>query len=1055
MHKPVDATVSFPQLETQVLDWWNANDVAKRAMALRAGGRDFVFYEGPPTANNVPHFGHVWSRTLKDLWARFATMRGLYVPRKAGWDCHGLPVELAVEAKLGFTRKQQVTEYGVEAFNALCRESVKEYVALWETFSHRLGYWLDYEDAYWTMDKRYMESVWWSLAELHRKGLLFESDRVLPYCPRCETPLSDHELGQEDVYRDVSDPSVYVAFPLREALDGADLVIWTTTPWTLISNLGVAVHPELNYVVAVSDGRRFVVAAELVESALGDSAVIERTLAGAELLGAAYDPPFGFAPASPGAWTVMDGREFVTADEGTGLVHLASFGAEDAALFKRLGINLFNPVDSSGRFDERITNFKGLFVKDADPAIVEDLRLRGRLVRSEDHVHPYPHCWRCKSPLLYYPLTSWFIKTTDYRDRLIEVNSKVNWVPEHLREGRFGNWLRNNVDWSLSRYRFWGTPLPIWRCQEGHTTAIESASDLGAKSGRDLSNLDLHRPFVDEITFACPECRQQSRRVVDLIDVWYDSGAMPFAQHGYPHHNYETFRKQFPAEFIAEATDQTRGWFYTLMAEAVLLFDDTAFRNVVVNGFILDSEGRKMSKSLGNLIDPLETMDRYGSDVMRFYILTAGAVGDNRAMSYEVLEQVSRRPFMTLWNVYRLYVMYANIDGFDPNEWPIIEPALRPELDRWVLSELSSVLTEVTEDLEAYDGTRAGRRITEFVDDLSNWYVRRSRRRFWREAVSDSEEADKSAAYWTLWTCLVELSKLLAPFAPFISESIYRNLVAEVNSSAPESVHLADWPHIDSKLIDPSLSEGMAVARTVASLGHSARASGGVKVRTPLQKAILIVPLEYQAATEQLSAIITDELNVRELEFASEASEFVKVTLRPNYRTAGPDFGDKVSSLAKALADPRIASVASEMAETLEMGQDVDVDLDSGEVLRVSPEHIEVRREPEQGTAFAYQAPYGVSLSLDRTPELLREGIARELVHQLQGERKTLGLEVTDRITLSIMGPEEFLDAVSEHSNAISEELLCTALSFEAGDEDSVRSLSIDGHGVRVWMSRV
>ncbi|HVL81390.1 MAG TPA: isoleucine--tRNA ligase [Actinomycetota bacterium] len=1058
MHRPVPKDVSFPSVEEEVLAFWRAEDVPGRTLRHREGANEFVFYEGPPTANAPPGTHHMMARFFKDIYTRFATMRGLYVPRKAGWDCHGLPVEIQVERKLGFTRKQQVIDHGIERFNQLCRESVQEYVAEWERFSQRLGFWLDYENAYRTMDNHYIESVWWSLTQLHKRGLLYEDDKVVPYCPRCETPLSDHELGQPDVYRHVSDPSLYAAFAVTGdgPLAGAELAIWTTTPWTLLSHLAVAVHPEIAYALVEHDGRRLVVAADLVGEALGEGATVLDTFPGSTLLGTRYEPPFPFAgEAMPEladtAWRVLDGSAFVTTDEGTGLVHMtAAFGAEDLETCRRAGIPTFNPVDRSGRFTGLIPPYAGRFVKEADPDIISDLRERGRLLRAGDHVHPYPHCWRCDSPLLYYALTSWYVRTTQMRERLLEVNSKVNWVPEHIRDGRYGRWLENNVDWSLSRYRFWGTPLPIWRCPQGHATPVESAADLGRRSGQDLSGLDLHRPFVDEVVFDCPDCGEQARRIPDVIDVWYDSGAMPYAQHGYPHHDLETFRRRFPADFIAEAVDQTRGWFYTLMAEGVLLFDDTAFRNVVCHGHLVDGEGRKMSKSLGNVIDPWELLERYGSDVCRFYFMTAGPPGESRRISHEMLDQVARRPFLTLWNVYRLFVTYANIDGFDPKEWPLVEPQLRPDLDRWILSELHQTIEEVSEGLESFDALRAGRRIVEFVDDLSNWYVRRSRRRFWREARTDAEGADKNAAYWTLWTCLSELARVLAPFAPFIAEAMYRNLVVGVNPQAPDSVHLTDFPRAESRLIDPALAETMAVARTLVSLGHSARSDAQVKVRQPLSEAVLLVPAEYRADAERAADLIAEELNVRRISFAEDVGTLVHVSLRPNYRVAGPELGPRVGMLAKALVDPQVHNVAAEVADTLEAGQAVDIDLDDGTVVRVTIDHVDIRREPAEGTAFAYQAPYGVSLNLELDDELRAEGIARELVHQLQNLRKAQGREVTDRVSLALAGPDEVMRAVRAHEAYVAEEVLATELTLDASLADGADTIAVEGHEVRV-----
>ncbi len=1078
MHEPVEPTVSFPALEDAVLSWWTEHGIQGRSLTHREGAPEFVFYEGPPYANAPPGVHNVLPRIIKDVYTRFQSMKGKFVPRKAGWDCHGLPAEVEVEKKLGMKHKREILDYGIGRFNQLCREAVTEYINNYVRFSERIAFWLDYEDAYETMSNEYIESVWWSLAELHKKGLLFEAHRIAPYCPRCETPLSDHELGQEDVYQDVTDPGVTLALPLEEPpselaaelaaeLAGASLLVWTTTPWTLIANLACAVNPAITYALVEVEGKRLILAEARAAAALGleESPPVIRTFSGSELVGLRYRPPFHYAKNAigdhPQAWRAI-GAEFVNVDEGTGIVHLAgAFGADDLEAVRAADIPIYNPVDSSGSFNSSVPEFEGTFVKDADDAIIERLRGDGVLVRSERYVHPYPHCWRCESPLLYYALVSWYIATTKLKDKMLEENSKVNWIPEHIKAGRYGNWLENNVDWSLSRFRFWGTPLPIWRCANGHDTVIGSVARLSDLVGRDLSDLDLHRPFVDDVTFACPECQTVSTRIPDVIDVWYDAGAMPFAQYGYPHKNLSLFESRFPADFIAEALDQTRGWFYSLMAESVALFDHNAYRTVICHGLILDEDGKKMSKHKA-IADPWAVFEKYGSDALRFYFLSTGDPASSRRLSEQALEQVVRGPFLTLWNVYRLYVLYANIDGFHPNEWEPIGPRLRPVIDQWILSELNQVIFEVTEGLENYDSLRASRRIVEFIDDLSNWYVRRSRRRFWRAAQDDDEVADKSAAYWTLWTCLVETSKLIAPFAPFFAEELYRNLVVSVNPSAPESVHLTDFPHGNPELVDPRLSAGMASARELASLGHSARGEAGVKVRQPLGRAVLLVPDDLQDAVEEIADLLADELNVDVLEFAGDAGELVRLTVRPNYRTAGPDFGSRVRELAQAL-DALDPQATADLAATLEDGMEVDIDLsptagtgegdDQGGTIRVGPDHIEIRREPAEGTAFAYEPPFGVSLDLDITPELRREGLVREFVHQVQMVRRDLGFEVTDRISLTVGGPEDFLGAVAEHKEYLAEEVLATQVDMGTTGEDA-RTVSIDGSDVSVSLKK-
>jgi isoleucyl-tRNA synthetase len=1068
MHKPVDRQPSFPALEERILDWWTTHEIQRKALTFRDGSAEWVFYEGPPYVNAPPGVHSVMPRVIKDTYNRFQTMKGHFVPRKGGWDCHGLPAEVNVEKQLGFKHKREIVEFGIEKFNNLCRTSVSEYIAGYVKFSGRIAFWLDYEDAYETYSNEYIESVWWSLAELHTKGLLFEALRSVPYCPRCETPLSDHELGQEGVYQDVVDPGVTVALPLVDppaGLEDAALAIWTTTPWTLPGNLAAAVNPDVTYALVVNDGRRLILAEALAAAALGldETPATIRTLNGSELVGVRYRPPFDFArqalatqPGVENAWHVL-AADFVKVDEGTGVVHLAgAFGADDLEAVRSAGIPIYNPVDPSGNLNASTGDFAGTFVKDADPRIVERLREQGVLVRSEPYSHSYPHCWRCKEPLLGggYTLQSWYVRTTELKDRLLEANEQVNWVPDHIKHGRYGDWLRNNVDWSLSRFRFWGTPLPIWRCEDSHDVAVSSVAQLSDLAGRDLTGLDLHRPYVDDIVFPCPDCKKESKRVPDVIDVWYDSGAMPFAQYGYPHRNQQLFEQRFPADFICEALDQTRGWFYSLMAESVLLFGENAYRNVICHGLLLDDEGKKFSKSRA-IADPWAVFSTFGSDALRFFFLSAGDVGANRRLSEDALQQIVRGPFLTLWNVYRLYVLYANIDDFDPNDWEMIAPLLRPAMDRWILSELHQLIFEVDESLEAFDALRASRRIVEFIDDLSNWYVRRSRRRFWRAAADDEAMADKSAAYWTLWTCLVEVSQLLAPFAPFLSEELYRNLVVELNERAAESVHLTDFPQGDPQVVDPRLAAGMAAVRELASLGHSARAEAGVKVRQPLGRAVLLVPEDLQDAVEELAEVLADELNVKELEFAEDASDLVRVTLRPNYRTAGPDFGPRVRALAQYLGTLD-AQTCSDVAATLEDGLDVDVELPGGddgspsETVRLSPDHVEVRREPAEGTAFAYEPPFGISVDLDITPELRREGLVREFVHQVQTVRRDAGFEVTDRIEIALAATDDALAALREHEDYVAEELLATVVDLGGQVGEDARRISVDGTEISV-----
>jgi isoleucyl-tRNA synthetase len=856
--REVDPTLDLPALEAAVLERWRARDVFGRSLALRRDAPEWVLYEGPPTANGRPGVHHVLARVFKDIYPRYRTMRGFFVPRKAGWDCHGLPVELEVEKELGLASKREIEAYGIDRFNERCRESVLRYVADWERLTERIAYWIDLSDAYLTMSNAFIESVWWSLKRIHDEGLLEEDFKVVPYCPRCGTPLSDAEVALG--YATVTDPSVYVRFPLADE-PGTSLLVWTTTPWTLVSNVAAAIHPEVPYVAVERDGERLILAEPLVHRALGPDAKPVEWLDAGSLEGRAYEPPFRFASPDRRAWYVVS-AEFVTTEEGTGIVHMApAYGAEDLEVGRRFDLPIIHLVDEEGRFVPAVQPWAGRFVKDADPDIVADLARRGLLLRAETVEHTYPLCWRCDTPLLYYARTSWYIRTTARKEALLAANEEVSWHPEHIKHGRFGDWLQNNVDWALSRNRYWGTPLPVWRCPDGHVVCVGSLAELGARAGRDLGGLDLHRPFVDEVTFACPHCGQEMHRVREVIDAWYDSGAMPFAQFHYPFEGREVFERRFPADYICEAIDQTRGWFYSLLAVGTLLFGRAPYRTVVCLGHIVDAEGRKMSKSLGNVVDPWEVIDRAGADALRWYLFTAGSPWTARRISLEAVDEVRRGFLRMLWNVLHFYVLYANADGLDPTrvDVPIAE---RHELDRWILAELHEAVRVVTDGLEGYDCTTAGRRIAAFVDDLSNWYVRRSRRRFWKEA----DDRDKAAAHATLHACLETLALLLAPFTPFLADELWETVVRPVRPEAPDSVHLADWPAADRRLVDEALRASMAAARRATRLGLQAREQARIKVRQPLARAVLAGPEAALAARH--AAILADELNVKAVEVA-------------------------------------------------------------------------------------------------------------------------------------------------------------------------------------------
>jgi isoleucyl-tRNA synthetase len=1014
---PVSAQIDLPALERRVLERWADARIFERTLEQAEGRPLFVFYEGPPTANGKPGVHHAEPRVFKDLFCRYQSMTGHYVPRRAGWDCHGLPVELAVEKELGFTGKQQIEEFGVEEFNKRCRESVLRHVAEHTALSERMGYWLDQDAAYRTMDADYVESVWWSLKTIFDKGLLVEDHRVAPYCPRCGTALSDHEVAQG--YAQVTDPSVYVRFPITGGPideDGAALLVWTTTPWTLVSNVAVAVHPEVRYdVVRAASGEVLVVAEPLRAAAVGEDVEVLHTLTGTELAGTTYRRPFELVDVDGEAHYVVTAA-YVTTEDGSGLVHIApAYGAEDREIGREHGLPLVNPIDPQGRFVESVPLVGGVFFKSADPALTADLDSRGLLWRSGRITHTYPLCWRCDTALLYYALPSWYIRTTAVKDALLRENARTDWHPDSIRTGRYGDWLTNNIDWSLSRNRYWGTPLPIWRCGEGHLVCVGSLAELSSYAGSDLSSLDPHRPYVDDVTFACPQCAGGMRRVPEVIDAWYDSGAMPFAQWGAPHRNNEVFEARYPANFIAEAIDQTRGWFYTLMAIGTLVFDRSSYDTVLCLGHIVDQDGRKMSKHLGNILDPFVTMERHGADALRWQLLCVGNPWSNRRVGDETLEEVVRKVLLTYWNTLSFFVLYANTDGWTPEDAGKSEGE-RPLMDRWLISELHATVLEVTAALDGYDPTRAGRRLTEFVDDLSNWYIRRSRRRFWRGA----QTSDGAHAFGTLYETLVVLTELLAPFVPFITEEAWSALRPPV----ADSVHLAPWPRVDGALVDTELGAQMRLVRRLVELGRAARAESGVKTRQPLGRA-LVGASGWATLPPELRAQVADELNVSALGALGEEGELVDVSAKGNFRALGARFGKQTPKVAAAIA----AADAAALAQALAAGSaTVDVD---GEPVEVTPDEVLLTETPRAGWAVASEAGATVALDLEVTPELRRAGLARDAVRLFQESRKTGGLDVADRIELWWEAEGDVGEALREHAARVADEVL--AVTFAAG----------------------
>jgi isoleucyl-tRNA synthetase len=1025
-HRPLPKTPHLPALEQQVLERWRERDVFRESVRRREGAEPWVFYEGPPTANGRPGSHHVLARVFKDIFPRYQTMLGRSVERKGGWDCHGLPVEIAVEQKLGFTSKDDIERYGIAEFNAQCRESVFEFLEDWTALTERIGYWVDLEHPYRTLDPSYIESVWWALKTMWEKDLLFEGHKVVPYCVRCGTALSSHEVAQG--YEDVEDPSVYVKFPITRPAgalrDGDILLVWTTTPWTLVSNAAVAVDPELVY--ARTDAG-YVLAEALVARVLGEDATVVDRFPGAEMLGAAYEPPFGFIPASEygeKGHTVLPG-DFVTADDGTGIVHTAiAFGEDDYRLGQEQGLAVVNPVKLDGTYDERIGPYAGRWVKEADPDLVEDLRERGRLLRSETYLHAYPHCWRCGTPLLYYAKPSWYIGTSKLRDRLLAANETVDWHPDHIKHGRFGRWLENNVDWAISRERYWGTPLPVWRCENGHAECMGSLAELAERSGETLE--DPHRPFVDAPSWSCADCGEPMRRVPEVIDVWFDSGCMPFAQHHAPFENQELFEQRFPADYICEAIDQTRGWFYSLIAVSTLLFDQAPYRTVLCLGHIADPEGKKMSKSLGNIVVPWEVIDRHGADAFRWYFLTSKQPWDGYLFSTETVGESVRQFLLQLWNTYGFYVLYANVNDVAGRAGP------ETDLDRWALSRLEATVAEVRERLDDYDATRAGHAIAAFVDDLSNWYVRRSRRRFW-----DGDPA----AFGTLHTCLVTVSKLLAPFTPFIADEIYDNL-----DGAEPSVHLCDFPEAGER--DEALEFDMGVARETVGLGLSARSQSKLKVRQPLRAAVVVAADRERAALERLGDVVREELNVKEIRYVEQAEDLGSYEIKPNYRSLGPRFGKLMPQVAAAIESLDPAHVAAAVRSGTRVGVSVD-----GHDHDLGPDDLQLAMKPLDGYQLEREGSHAVALELQLDDELRREGLAREVVHAVQNARKDAGLEVEDRIELRLGGDDELLAAARAHEGYLSGETLAQTVDYGDGADGSAAA-TIDGLELRIAVAR-
>jgi len=1046
-YREVPAKVDFPALDREVMAAWARDDIFHRSLAQTADGPLWVFYEGPPTANGKPGTHHVEARVFKDVFPRFKTMKGHHVPRRAGWDCHGLPVEIAVEKELGFSGKPDIEAYGVAAFNAKCRESVLQHVDEFEVLTSRMGYWVDMNQAYWTMDSDYIQSVWWSLKKIFDAGLLVQDHRVTPYCPRCGTGLSDHELAQG--YETVVDPSVYVRFPivggsLAERHPGAALLVWTTTPWTLVSNTAVAAGPGIDYVVArTAAGEVLVVANELRVKVLGDDSVVLEHLAGTTLAGTAYARPFELVDLEPSEHllTVVT-ADYVTTEDGSGLVHIApAFGAEDLQVGRTYGLPVVNPLRPNGHFDDDVPLVGGEFFKAADRALVIDLESRGRLFRELPYEHPYPHCWRCHTPLVYYAQPSWYIRTTSIKDELLRENEGTNWFPNTIKWGRYGDWLNNNVDWALSRNRYWGTPLPIWRCENDHLQAVESLRELSDLSGRDVTDLDPHRPYVDEVTFPCPTCGTVATRTPEVIDGWYDSGSMPFAQIGYPHKaDEQAFDATYPADFIAEAIDQTRGWFYTLMAVGTLVFDKSSYRNVLCLGHIQDDQGRKMSKHLGNILEPIPLMEEHGADALRWFMLASGSPWQARRVGQTALQEVVRKVLLTYWNTVAFHSLYARLADFNPATSDVPAIAARPDIDKWLISESHRLARDVDDALEQFDTQRAGRLLQDFIDDVSNWYVRRNRRRFW--------DGD-AAALATLHEALRTVTLLMAPFTPFITERVWQDLFRPTSDATTDSVHLASWPRTDEGLIDDDLARSMAMVRRLVELGRGARAESKVRTRQPLARALVAAP-GWESLSDSMQAQLADELNILAIEGLAAAGDLVDIAVKPNFRAIGKRFANQTQEVAQAISRADAATLVSELRTSGSVTLTVD---DVSVVL--TADDIVVTETPREGWSVASADGETLALDLAITPELRALGLVREAVRLVQEARKSAGLDVSDRITLEWQATsDESAAAVREHASTLAREVLALDITEADGSTKGWHDTSDAELGLHFWLTK-
>ncbi|MEQ8196854.1 MAG: isoleucine--tRNA ligase [Clostridiaceae bacterium] len=1035
MYNKIDVSKGFVDMENQITGLWKEKNVINKNFDMNKDGEFFTFYDGPPTANGKPHVGHVLTRVMKDIIPRFKVMKGYKVIRKAGWDTHGLPVELEIEKKLGISGKEQIEEYGVEKFVQECKDSVFTYVSMWEEMTNKIGYWVDMEKPYVTYHNSYIESVWWALKEMWDKDLLYKGHKIMPYCPRCGTGLSSHEVSQG--YKDVKDLTAIAKFKVKGE-DNKYILAWTTTPWTLPSNLALCINKAYVYAEVNHGDEVYILAKDLVNKLLGEDSEIIREFKGEELLGTEYEQLMPFAKVEEKAFYVVHG-DYVTLSDGTGVVHIApAYGEEDSLIGKKYNLPLLNLVNAQGEFEPEVTPWAGKFVKKCDDSIVEYLKENNKLFKAEKHLHSYPHCWRCDTPLLYYPKDSWFVRTTSLRDKLIENNNKINWYPDNIRTGRFGKFLENVIDWGISRDRYWGTPLPIWECECGHRECIGSIEELKNKGINVPEDIELHKPFIDKVNLKCEKCGKEMKRYSEVIDCWFDSGSMPFAQHHYPFENKELFEANFPAQFISEAVDQTRGWFYTLLAISTAIFDRNSFENCIVLGHVLDKKGLKMSKSKGNVVAPNDVLDSVGADATRWHFYTASAPWLPTRFSKDDVADTQRKFLSTLWNVYSFYVLYADLDKFDAIKYSDFKSD--NVMDKWILSKLNTLIKTVEEDLEGYRITQGALALEDFVDELSNWYVRRNRSRYWTTELTE----DKIGAYSTLYKVLVALSKVAAPFVPFMTEAIYQSLVVSLDEKAPESVHLCTWPQYDASEVNLELEKEMDLAYAIVKMGRSARNTANIKNRQPLGEMLVStasLPVYY-------GDIIKDELNIKYIEFGADLSKYVNFEIKPNLPVLGKSYGKMIPAIRKEIASRN----QMELAQKIQSGGEEVITIQGNDIV-LNNENLLVTMQGLEGYAFAGEGSTGVVLDTAITEELREEGHLREIISKIQNMRKESGFEVADKINLYLAGNDMLQGVAEKFEQNIKKETLTEAIFFNENKDYS--ECNINGETLNMTVEKI